>query len=79
MNYRRFVTTPYESMSFVARSRSKALGARGDVNGVIRENYDIGIGSPTDLRDKRPDHSGEFTRRIQQLQPFYQRLSDIIK
>lgn len=66
-------------MSFVARSRSKALGAKGGVHGVITENYDIGALSPTDLGEIRSDHSGEFTRRIQQLQPFYQKLSDIVK
>jgi len=78
-NDRRFVTMPHESMSFVARSRSKALGARAGVGGVIAENFNIGEGSATNLGDNRPDHSGEFTRSIQVLQPFYQKLGSIVK
>jgi len=75
----RYAALPYESMAFIARSRSKALGARQGVRGIIAENYNIGAGSLTNLGDERRDHSGEFERHIQQLHPFYQRLADIIK
>jgi hypothetical protein len=75
----RFVATPYESMSFVARSRSKAVGATGGVGGIVNFNVDIGPGSGTNLQNVRSDHSGEFSRSIQQLQSFYGTLSDIIK
>ncbi|HRG55179.1 MAG TPA: hypothetical protein PLG56_04010, partial [Lacunisphaera sp.] len=75
----RHVTTPYESMAFIARSRSKALGAKDGVGGIVNFNVNIGPGSGTDLQDARPDHSGEFTRSIQQLQDFYRILFDIIE
>lgn len=75
----RFVTTPYESMSFVARSRSKALGAKAGVQGVIKANLDLGPGSPTDFGSTRSDHSGVFNRNIQDLQWFYQKVGDIIQ
>lgn len=38
-------------MSFVARSRSKAVGAIGTVGGIIDENFNIGVGSATNLGD----------------------------
>ncbi|HEY4301730.1 MAG TPA: hypothetical protein VGM73_12715 [Candidatus Didemnitutus sp.] len=66
----RYVSTAYESMAFVARSRSKPLG--GIVtSGIIKNDVNIGTGTDTDLQDARSDHSGEFTRGIQQLQVFY--------
>jgi hypothetical protein len=76
---KRFVTTPYESMAFIARSRSKALGAKDGVGGIVNFNVNIGPGSGTDLQDARPDHSGQFTRSIQQLQSFYGIFVDIIE
>ena len=74
--YRRFVTDPHESMSFVARARSKALGARASVGGVIRTNINVGQGDSSvgNLSEARSDHSGEFTRSTQVLQGYYKEL-----
>ena len=66
-------------MAFIARSRSKALGAKEGVGGIVNFNVNIGPGSGTDLQDARPDHSGQFTRSIQQLHSFYGILFDIIE
>jgi hypothetical protein len=68
----RDVTDPQESMSFIARSRTAALGTM-ETHGSIQtaNNFDVGENSLTGLGKERPDHSGEFTRPIQQLYPFY--------
>jgi hypothetical protein len=58
-------------MSFIARSRSKALGAKENVKGSITHEVAIGPNTPTNLQNQRSDHSGEFTRPIQQLDAFY--------
>jgi hypothetical protein len=77
----RFVSTPYEAMAFVARPRSKALGARAGVGGLLLpvNNIDIGENSPTGLGDQRSDHSGLFSRSVQELQVFYQTLNGIVR
>jgi hypothetical protein len=68
----RHVLNAYESMSFVARPRSKAAGAEP-------HNVDV-FGSVLDLRTACgfgrgvDDHSGQFTRPIQQLAVFYKRM-----
>ena len=70
----RYVTKHEEVMSFIARPRSRALGSRAHVRGAIDGQVDIGVGSPSNFGDRRADHSAQFNRRIQQLQPFYQQL-----
>ena len=62
-------------MAFVARPRSKAAGAEPR-SALIFDS----IGSAIDLHalcgldSDRPDHSGQFNRRIQELGPFYDRM-----
>ena len=67
----RSVFDTQESMSFVARSRTKAAG-RIVMAGSVGGNYDVGALSPSKFGTKRPDHSGQFTRSIQQLGPLYE-------
>jgi hypothetical protein len=72
--FSRTLTDPREKMAFVARPRSQAAGALGDVGGVVlggqldlKANY----GFDTDSHD----HSAEFNWNIQQLgktNAFYQ-------
>jgi hypothetical protein len=64
------VIDPQESMAMIARSRTEAVG-RVATGGSVGNNFDVGEGTAVNLSDKRPDHSGEFTRPIQQLSPFY--------
>ncbi len=67
--------------SFVARPRSKAVGAvdasLGNLpTGAIGENanlFDYGF------RDQDYDHSGQFERRNQQLHQLYERVFNIVK
>jgi hypothetical protein len=66
----RSVIDPQESMAMIARSRTEAVG-RVATGGSVGNNFDVGEGTAVNLSDKRPDHSGEFTRPIQQLSPFY--------
>ncbi|MDW8348638.1 MAG: hypothetical protein RML49_00010 [Verrucomicrobiae bacterium] len=71
---RRYVTDHEEIMAFIARPRSQAVGSSANVGGSIHENVNIGPGSKSNFRDTESDHSGQFTRRIQQVQPFYDEL-----
>jgi hypothetical protein len=70
----RFVDDHLESVSFIARPRSKAAGALGTIGGAVALNVDIGPASSSGFTDTRPDHSGQFSRPIQGLQPYYSRL-----
>jgi hypothetical protein len=68
----RTVSDPQESMAMIARSRTAALG-RMATGGSISQNQNVGRGTdfPVPFLDSRDDHSGEFTRPIQQLNSFY--------
>jgi hypothetical protein len=76
-NPSRVVTDVHESLSFVARPRSKAAGAElhnATVFGsVLNLETACNFGAGVD------DHSGQFTRRIQDLGPFYKRMADELK
>jgi len=75
----RFVDDPHESMAFIARPRSKAVGALGATRGAVGLEVPIGPGTPSDFGDTQPDHSAQFARPIQGLQPFYQELLERTK
>ena len=68
----RYVTDSWEMKAFVARSRTKAVGALDYAGGPIgaginlRDNYGF--------RNTRADHSGQFTRNIQRLNALYQEI-----
>ncbi len=70
----RQVTDIQESMAYVARPRSQAIGAEPNSSAVFPTSIDLraqfGFG-----RD-RSDHSGQFERRIQQVHEFYQAIFD---
>jgi hypothetical protein len=63
--------------AFVARSRTKAAGVLDYVGGHI--------GAKISLRDdygfgrERSDHSGQFLRNIQKLDPLYQKMRDTLE
>ncbi len=67
----------HESMAFVARPRSKAAGAELHNATVFGSVFNLktscNFGADVD------DHSGQFTRSIQQLRPFYQRMVSELK
>lgn len=79
----RLVTGDYEKKSYVARSRTKALGAAGLkytpytlAGGVISTNISLqdaslGFVGGARFNDTRPDHGGEFFKPIQNTTPFY--------
>ena len=75
----RTVIDPQESMSFIARSRTEALGRVSTV-GSITQNQNVGPGTtfPIPFGGTRDDHSGEFTRPIQQLNGFYNYLFKLV-
>jgi hypothetical protein len=61
-----------ELKAMVARSRSKAVGAQDGLHGAISGSIDLnarfGFGAT------RAEHSGQFTRPIQTVMPYYQQL-----
>jgi Regulator of chromosome condensation (RCC1) repeat/Alpha/beta hydrolase of unknown function (DUF900) len=72
----RLVTDPHETMAFIARPRSKATGAEphsasmlGQLSGTAINLHQL-CGFDSD----QSDHSGQFSWRIQQLGPFYDRI-----
>src|SRR6185369_17554205 len=85
----RTVTQDYENKSYVARSRTKAIGAAGLkypphalTGGSISTNIslqDINLGfvGGRSFGNSRPEHGGEFNKAIQNSVPFYQQLLQI--
>lgn len=71
----RTVTDIHESMAFVARPRSKAVGT---ING-IGSSVNVGSGSPSNFGDTQSDHSAQFNRPIQRVQSFYSLLYDVVR
>jgi hypothetical protein len=71
-----YVTDSWEMKAFLARSRTKAAGAfrNGgpfDRKENLRDTYGF-----TNVRD---DHSGQFTRNIQQLTSLYRKLRELVE
>lgn len=72
----RYVDDPYELLAFVARPRAVSTGMQGNTQGSVtimaadasRLDTTHGFGVA------RPDHSGQFTRDIFRLRPFYRAL-----
>jgi len=59
-----------ERMSFVARPRTKAVGAQSNVAGVIHGEQ-IDLEQEFGFTDTISDHSGQFTRKIQDVWGIY--------
>jgi len=56
-------------MAFVARPRSKAIGADSNSSSVFSHSYNL---QDYGFNGERTDHSGQFNRNIQQLSGFYE-------
>lgn len=82
----RLLTQDFEKKSYVARSRTKAVGAAGLeyppyalTAGVVSTNISLqdatlGFVGGAKFGDSLADHSGEFTKPIQDTTPFYKEL-----
>jgi hypothetical protein len=82
----RLLTQDYEKKAFVARSRTKAVGAAGLkytpftlTGGTVTLNVSLqdatkGFTGGAQFGNTRSEHSGEFTKNIQAAVPFYQQL-----
>jgi hypothetical protein len=64
LGWGRYVTDSWEMKAFVSRPRTRAIGAFGHTGGPITEL--VNLQDDYDFGRERPDHSGQFTRRIQQ-------------
>jgi hypothetical protein len=82
----RTITEDFEKKAYVARSRTKAIGAAGlkyapfalasgsISNNISLQDSTLGFVGGAAFGATRPDHSGEFTKQIQNLGPFYKEL-----
>ena len=73
----RSVTDQHETMSFVARPRSRAVGSEG--NSAVVFTTSIDLQTEYGFTRDQGDHSGQFNRRIQQLDGFYRRVLQEVK
>ncbi|HEV2692653.1 MAG TPA: alpha/beta hydrolase [Verrucomicrobiae bacterium] len=73
------VTNPYEIMSQVARSRSRAVGAQENVGGVINATLSVDLKTTFQFGNTRAEHSAEFLRPIQTVLGYYQTLLNRIQ
>jgi hypothetical protein len=74
----RKVGDPHESMAFIARTRTKAVGALQGVGGVISREVNLGV-APYNFGRNRADHSAQFNRNIQQTDAFYKTVFDAVR
>jgi hypothetical protein len=74
----RYVADSWEIKAFVARSRTKAVGAfvNGDANFTRNVNLNR---APYNFGRERADHSGQFTRNIQNVEAFYKSMRDALE
>ena len=82
----RMLTQDYEKKSYVARSRTKAVGAAGlkyapfaltrgaITNNISLQDASLGFVGAAAFGATRAEHSGEFTKSIQNSVPFYREL-----
>jgi hypothetical protein len=74
----RTLTNPHELIAFVARSRTRAVGAKDGVLGAIQSEVDLGLplqnGGIVEFAGGRNEHSGEFNWNIQRTTGFYNAL-----
>ena len=68
------VTENREVMSFVARPRSKAVGAQPSVGGVIYVLSEVNLNVNFGFDNKWDEHSAQFNWNIQRLNTFYAEL-----
>jgi hypothetical protein len=80
------VTEDFEKKAYIARSRTKAVGAAGlkyqpntlthgsITNSISLQDSSLGFVGGAAFGATRPDHSGEFTKTIQNTVPFYKQL-----
>ena len=68
------VTDPRQVMSFVARPRSKAVGALPNVGGVIASAEQVDLKGNFGFDAGKNEHSAEFNWNIHQTRTFYESL-----
>ena len=73
-----YVTDPHESMAFLARPRSQALGAQAGVSGTITNNIDLGA-APFSLGSTADDHIFAYGFQVQKVIRFFGALLEEFK
>jgi hypothetical protein len=71
---------PPESMAYLARSLTHAVGAEGRTRGVLGKREGIDLNADFGFTRDRAEHSAQFNRPIQRgLIPFYRRLGVVLR
>jgi hypothetical protein len=66
-------TDPHESMAYLARSLTHAVGAEGRTRGVLGKRKGIDLNADFGFTRDRAEHSAQFNRPIQRgLVGFYE-------
>jgi hypothetical protein len=69
-----YLTDPYEAMPYACRTWGKVVGTFGETRGSIDTRIDLKTSSYGTPNGFDIEHSAEFNRHIQQLEPFYNQL-----
>ncbi|MBX3732366.1 MAG: hypothetical protein KF791_07195, partial [Verrucomicrobiae bacterium] len=64
------VTDPHETLAFIARSRTRALGAEPATRGPFSQSTQINL-EQFSFDRTRSDHSGQFTKTFQETMVFF--------
>ncbi|MDD5201253.1 MAG: alpha/beta hydrolase [Terrimicrobiaceae bacterium] len=77
----RNVNDPYEMKAFIARPRSKAVGAVDTLFGNLPANMeDVNLNAaPYNFDGRKGDHGGQFNRRPQELDKLYSKILEIVQ
>jgi pimeloyl-ACP methyl ester carboxylesterase len=75
----RFVTDSHEMKSFVARPRSKAVGALEGTSAAPNGVIDVNLEATYHFDSRDSDHSGQFKRRIQEVDDLYLTVVNIVQ
>ena len=65
--------------SFVARPRSKAVGALEGTSAAPNGVIDVNLEATYHFDSRDSDHSGQFKRRIQEVDDFYLTVVSIVQ
>ena len=70
------VTSAHDLIPFVARPRTKAVGAQSGVGGAFSAADEVNLRTRFGFTGELRDHSGQFQRNIQEpmIWPFYSQL-----
>ncbi len=83
-NNPRIVTNNYESLAFVSRSHTRAVGSIGGIGGALNVSEEVDLNRSVEssgvlgLNREQNEHSGQFNWHCQKTWLFYKKLTEVI-